>query len=261
MLRKPHPPANQHNHEHDSSTYTDDHLPQRRADVVDTDSCSNAVSRSATKRSAGSAPSSGRHTPTSCADGAHGPATSGTSTRCSSKINGTQHDLWCAVDQYGTVLDVLVYSHPNSNAAKRFLRRLLKAMHYVPRVIVTGKLGSCEVAHREMLSSVEHRQSGYLNNRAENSHQPTRQRERAMKRFTSAGHAQRFLSAFSSITVLPARPAPALGAQMAYRDGRPLRGLSESHRDRGCRLKGRQPDGIPSANLNHRLCHDTFQST
>jgi DDE superfamily endonuclease len=66
----------------------------------------------------------------------------------------------------------------------------------VPRVLVTDKLASYPVAHRRLMRSVEHRQSKYLNNRAENSHQPTRQRERAMKRFTSPGHAQRFLSAF-----------------------------------------------------------------
>jgi len=70
----------------------------------------------------------------------------------------------------------------------------------VPRVLVTDKLASYPVAHRRLMRSVEHRQSKYLNNRAENSHQPTRQRERAMKRFTSPGHAQRFLSAFSGIS-------------------------------------------------------------
>ena len=93
-----------------------------------------------------------------------------------------------------------VQSRRNALAAKRFFRKLLKSLEYVPRVIVTDKLGSYQVAHRELLGSVEHRQSKYLNNRAENSHQPTRQRERAMKRFTSPGHAQRFLSAFSSIS-------------------------------------------------------------
>lgn len=85
------------------------------------------------------------------------------------------------------MLDVLVQSHRNALAAKRFFRRLLKGLEYLPRVIVTDKLGSYQVACREMLGSVEHRQSKYLNNRAENSHQPTRQRERAMKRFTSLG--------------------------------------------------------------------------
>ena len=70
----------------------------------------------------------------------------------------------------------------------------------MPRVLVTDKLGSYQVAHRALMSSVEHRRSRYLNNRAENSHEPTRQRERAMKRFTSPRHAQRFLSAFSGIS-------------------------------------------------------------
>lgn len=84
--------------------------------------------------------------------------------------------------------------------AKRFFRRLLKEYEYVPRVIVTDKLRSYGAAHRQVMPSAEHRQSKYLNNRAENSHQPTRQRERAMRRFTSPGHAQRFLSAFSGIS-------------------------------------------------------------
>jgi putative transposase len=70
----------------------------------------------------------------------------------------------------------------------------------VPRVLVTDKLASYHTARRRVLRSVGHRRSKYLNNRAENSHQPTRQRERALKRFTSAGHAQRFLSAFSGIS-------------------------------------------------------------
>jgi putative transposase len=70
----------------------------------------------------------------------------------------------------------------------------------VPRVLVTDKLASYGVAHRELMASVTHRQSRYLNNRAENSHQPTRQRERAMKRFKSVRHAQQFLSAFSGIS-------------------------------------------------------------
>jgi putative transposase len=67
-------------------------------------------------------------------------------------------------------------------------------------VLVTDKLASYGVAHRQLMGSVAHRQSRYLNNRAENSHQPTRQRERAMKRFKSVRHAQRFLSAFSGIS-------------------------------------------------------------
>jgi putative transposase len=114
-------------------------------------------------------------------------------------INGRLRYLWRAVDQHGNVLDVLVQSRRNAVAAKRFFRKLLKGLRYVPGVLVTDKLGSYQVAHRELMSSVEHRRSRYLNNRAENSHQRTRQRERAMKRFTSSRHAQRFLSAFSGI--------------------------------------------------------------
>jgi putative transposase len=82
----------------------------------------------------------------------------------------------------------------------RFFRRLLKGLEYAPRVLVTDKLGSYRAAHRRLMSSVEHRRSKYLNNRAEDSHQPTRQRERAMKKFSSPGGAQRFLSAFSAIS-------------------------------------------------------------
>ena len=116
------------------------------------------------------------------------------------KINGITGYLWRAVDQHGNVLDVLVQSRRNAKAAKRFFRKLLKGLRYVPRVLVTDKLASYGVAHRQLMGSVAHRQSRYLNNRAENSHQRTRQRERAMKRFKSVRHAQRFLSAFSGIS-------------------------------------------------------------
>jgi putative transposase len=115
------------------------------------------------------------------------------------KINGKTHYVWRAVDQDGTVLDILVQSRRNKAAALRFFRKLLKRCTYVPRVLITDKLGSYRAAKRECLSSVEHRQSRYLNNRAENSHGPTRKRERAMQRFKSASHAQRFLSAFGPI--------------------------------------------------------------
>ncbi len=115
------------------------------------------------------------------------------------KIKGRTYYLWRAVDQEGNVLDILVQSRRNKGAAKKFFRKLLKGCEYVPRVIITDKLGSYGAAKREVLPGVEHRQSRYLNNRAENSHQPTRRRERAMQRFKSAGHAQRFLSAFGPI--------------------------------------------------------------
>jgi putative transposase len=95
------------------------------------------------------------------------------------------------------VLDVLVPSRRTAVAAKRFFLKLLKGLRYVPRGLVSDKRGSYQVAHRELMSSVEHRRSRYLNNRAENSHQRTRQRERAMKRCKSSRPAHRFLSAFS----------------------------------------------------------------
>ncbi|GED90826.1 hypothetical protein TNCT6_79110 [Streptomyces sp. 6-11-2] len=104
------------------------------------------------------------------------------------------------MDADGNVLDVLVQNRRDKAAAKRFFRKLMKAIQSVPRVIVTDKLRSCGAAHREAMPSVEHRSHKGLNNRAENSHQPTRQRERAMKGFRSAGGAQRFLSAFSGVS-------------------------------------------------------------
>jgi putative transposase len=115
------------------------------------------------------------------------------------RIQGVQHYLWRAVDQDGVVLDILVQARRDSDAAKRFFDRLLKGLQYVPRVIVTDKLRSYGVAQRQLLPSVEHRQSRYLNNRAENSHRPTRRRERQMQRFKSSRHAQDFLSAHSFI--------------------------------------------------------------
>ncbi len=114
-------------------------------------------------------------------------------------IHGERYYLWRAVDQDGNVLDILVQSRRNKKAAKRFFRKLLKGCQYVPRVIITDKLASYGAAKREILPGVEHRQHRYLNNRAENSHQPTRQRERRMGRFKSPGHAQRFLSAYRPI--------------------------------------------------------------
>jgi putative transposase len=116
------------------------------------------------------------------------------------KINGKQYYLWRAVDQDGNVLDILVQSRRNKQAAKKFFRKLLKDLEYIPRVIITDKLASYATAKKEIMPSVEHRQHKGLNNRAENSHQPTRQRERIMRRFKSPGHAQRFLSAFGPIS-------------------------------------------------------------
>jgi putative transposase len=115
------------------------------------------------------------------------------------KINGVIQYLWRAVDQHGNVLDILVTSRRDKQAAKRFFRKLLTGCKYVPRVIITDKCRSYGAAKQEIMPGVEHRQHKGLNNRAENSHQPSRQKERQMRRFKSGGHAQRFLSAFEPI--------------------------------------------------------------
>jgi len=115
------------------------------------------------------------------------------------RINGVTHYLWRAVDQDGTVLDILVQSRRDQCAATRFFRKLLTQARYVPRVVITDKLASYGAAMRVLLPGVEHRRHKGLNNRAENSHQPTRERERRMRRFKSPGHAQRFLAAYGPI--------------------------------------------------------------
>ncbi len=109
------------------------------------------------------------------------------------------HYLWRAVDQTGVVLDILVQERRNAAAAKRFFKRLLTSFKFKPRRIVTGGLKSYGVAHRELMPEVRNRTSRYLNNRAENSHRPTRRRERQMQRFKSPEQAQRFLSAHAMI--------------------------------------------------------------
>ena len=116
------------------------------------------------------------------------------------KINGRLRYLWRAVDQDGDVLDILVQSRRDKKAAKKFFRKLLKGLRYIPRVVITDKLKSYSAAKAEVLPSVEHCKQKYQNNRAENSHQPTRLRERLMRRFKSAGQAQRFLSVFGIIS-------------------------------------------------------------
>ena len=89
------------------------------------------------------------------------------------KIVGKKHWLWRAVDQNGVVLDILVQSRRDKHAAKRLLRKLLKKQMRSPRLLITDKLRSYGAAKREIMPGVEHRQHKGLNNRAENSHQPT----------------------------------------------------------------------------------------
>ena len=115
------------------------------------------------------------------------------------KINGKQHYLWRAVDQDGEVVDVYLQSKRNAATAKRFFRRLIRNHKVEPRKIVTDKLPSYGVAHRELIPDTIHDTSQYANNRAELSHQPTRVRERGMRRFKSVEQAQRFLSAHAAV--------------------------------------------------------------
>ncbi len=109
-------------------------------------------------------------------------------------IQGRQQYLWRAVDEDGDVIDILVQSRRDRGAATRFFRKLLKSQGCVPRRLITDKLRSYAAAHRAVMPSVVHATDQYANNRAEVSHQPTRQRERQMRRFKSAAHMQRFVS-------------------------------------------------------------------
>ena len=114
-------------------------------------------------------------------------------------MQGERQYLWRAVDQDGDVIDILVQPRRNRRAAERFFRKLLKGQGSEPRRLVTDKLRSYSAAHRAIMPSVIHVTERYANNRAEVSHQPTRQRERQMRRFKSAAQAQRFLSAHGVI--------------------------------------------------------------
>ncbi len=115
------------------------------------------------------------------------------------KIDGKQHYLWRAVDQDGEIVDVFLQRRRDGKAAKRFFKRLLKAHRMEPRKIVTDKLRSYSVAHRELIPDTIHDTSQYANNRAELSHQPTRVRERVMRRFKSMQQAQRFLTVHAAV--------------------------------------------------------------
>jgi putative transposase len=115
------------------------------------------------------------------------------------KIGGKQHYLWRAVDQDGEAVDVYLQASRDGNAAMRFFKRLLRSHGGEPRKIVTDKLRSYGVAHRELLPEVIHDTSQYANNRAEVSHQHTRVRERGMRRFKSSPQAQQFLGVHSMV--------------------------------------------------------------
>jgi putative transposase len=115
------------------------------------------------------------------------------------KIDGVQHYLWRAVDQDGEVVDVFLQKRRDGAAAKRFFKRLLRKHQDEPRKIVSDKLRSYGVAHRELIPDTIHDTSQYANNRAELSHQPTRVRERGMRRFKSVQQAQRFLNVHAAV--------------------------------------------------------------
>lgn len=115
------------------------------------------------------------------------------------KINGKQHYLWRAVDQYGDVVDVYLQAKRDAATAKRFFKRLIRNNKAEPRKIVTDKLRSYGVAHREIIPEAIHDTDQYANNRTEQSHQPTRVRERGMRRFRSISQAQRLLNVRAAV--------------------------------------------------------------
>ena len=118
------------------------------------------------------------------------------------KINGKQHYLWRAVDQDGEVVDVFLQAKRDGAAAKRFFKRLLRSHGDEPRKIVTDKLRSYGVAHREQIPETIHSTEQYENNRAEQSHETTRVRERGMRRFKSVRQAQRFVATHAAVSNL-----------------------------------------------------------
>jgi putative transposase len=115
------------------------------------------------------------------------------------KINGKQHYLWRAVDQDGEVVDIYLQKRRDGKAAKRFFKRFLRKNKGEPRKIVTDKLRSYGVAHRELIPETIHDTSQYANNKSELSHQPTRVRERGMRKFKSINQAQRFLNTHAAV--------------------------------------------------------------
>jgi putative transposase len=142
--------------------------------------------------------SSVRALPVACVAAVSAPVTGGILMRCSSGSRACNtvfgvawiRTVFCSTSSF---------SHGGMPGREALLRLLLKSLQYVPRVIVTDKLRGYGVAQRQLLPKVEHRQIRYLNNRVENSHRPTRRRERQMQRFKSPGQAQDFLSAHALI--------------------------------------------------------------
>jgi IS1 family transposase len=147
------------------------------------------------------------------------------------KIGAKTRYLWRAVDQHGNVLDILVTSRRDAQAATRFLRKLLTRQQCVPRVLVTDKLASYGVAHRRLMPSVEHRRSKYLNNKAENSHQPTRQRETSDETIPLRRWRPTFPVLLQwHITALPTPPPPTHRSPVPTRNDHPIHHLERDRR-------------------------------
>src|SRR6266851_8717756 len=187
---------------------------------------------SRTRRSQRGAPSLDRATPRDCAVGARGPATIDLD-EVLLEIKGKRHWPWRAVDRQGVILDIRAQQRRDQHAAETFLRRVLAAAGFEPRVVITDKLASYLPALPPVLPTTEHRRHKGLNNQAENSHQPTRQRERVMGRSKSPEQAQRFLGPFGAIsdhfrTGRYRNPAPS-GRQMLTDRSRTWREVVVAH--------------------------------
>jgi putative transposase len=158
------------------------------------------------------------------------------------KIGGRMVYLWRAVDAEGEVLDVLVQSKRNKHAAMKLMRKLLRKYGFVPDQLVTDDLRSYGAAAHELGIASRHERGRWKNNRAENSHQPTRRRERKMQRFKSPGSAQKFLSTRGRLQRLQ-RPTPShvsSNAPSVPRNGdehvaRGARGSLKIHKTQACR--------------------------
>src|SRR5437667_1181591 len=162
------------------------------------------------------------------------------------KIRGKRHWLWRAVDQHGVVLDILVQERRDQVAAERFLRRVLDGEASAePRVVITDKLASYPPAIRRALPNSEHRRHKGLNNRAENSHLPTRKRERILQRFKSAEHAQRFPGPVQRcLQPLPPTPTPTDCLRLQTDPRRGPRRLAGRHSGRRLGVRQSHPGGL-----------------
>jgi hypothetical protein len=169
-------------------------------------------------------------------------------------VGGRTHDLWRAVDAPGMVLDILVPARRHQEAAETFLRRVVKGYPTAPWVVVADKPASYRPAIKHVVPQAEHRKHNGLDKRAENSHQPTRLRVRAMRRFTSVAHARRLLEPFGPRALLPASASP-VGERPPRYPGQAFREMARCNRgcrrSEGCGRRRREWTWTPSALLWH----------